>query len=149
MAEIMDQLKVLNRLESKIDAATNKVTEDLDVIRGEIVKINDGRKEDRKQINDMKKSIKKLTDSTNENADLVRTTNSKVTNLDNKANKNSERISKIEETLKNFKTGTMKDNIIEQAAGAGPSKPRKEKDIDPTKRKNIEIRVKKIIIWKV
>ena len=57
IGEILEQLKALSRLESKLDAATNKVTEDLDVIRGEIVNINNDRKEDMKQINEVKKSI--------------------------------------------------------------------------------------------
>ena len=55
--EILKKIEAMDRLEGKQDAATSKVTEDLDVIWEEISGINEGRKKDAAEMMEVKKSL--------------------------------------------------------------------------------------------
>ena len=56
ISKILLKLEGLDRLENKLDSATAKMGEDLDVIREEISQINEGRKKDNLELKEVKKN---------------------------------------------------------------------------------------------
>ena len=106
-------METMDRLEAKLDAATSKVSEDLDIIIEEISDINEGRKKDTAELMNVKKTMAKIQKDTTENTSLHRDVSSKVTALDNRSNKNAERIKKMEDkinALENIQKELVKDN---------------------------------------
>ena len=90
--KILKKLEGLDRLEKKIDNATSKMSEDLDVTREEILEINEGRRKDNTEILEVKKTLTKIQNDTIENTTLHKEIITRVTNIDNRSNENTERI---------------------------------------------------------
>ena len=67
LKKILLKLETMDRLEAKLDAATAKVSEDIDIIREEIVGINEGRKKDNAELLEVKKTVTRIQNDTSEN----------------------------------------------------------------------------------
>ena len=84
--KILMIMETMDRLEAKLDAATSKVSEALDVIREKISGINEGRKKDNAELLEVKKIMLKIQNDTSENTTLHREVNNRVTALNKRYN---------------------------------------------------------------
>ena len=94
--EILEGLHGIARLEQSLKEATDRFSGELDLVKNELVQINEAKKLDSTEIVKLNKTVNAIKLDFENIAVRNEATNTRVDTLDNTSNKNKERITKLE-----------------------------------------------------
>ena len=94
--EILEGIRGISRLEKMLEQATDRFTQKLDLVRTELVALNEAKERDSVAICNLNKTVNAIQQDITNIAEKHSVAETKLHSLDNTANKNKERISKLE-----------------------------------------------------
>ena len=96
LAEILEGLRGISRLENTLKEATDRFSFELDFVKNELVRINDAKTQDSAEIIKLNQKVNSIKQDVENIAEKNTATATKIDSLDKTSNKNKERIEKLE-----------------------------------------------------
>ena len=90
--EILEGLRGISRLENSLKQATDRFTEEFDLVRTELAALNEAKTRDSVTINNLNKTVNAIQQDISNIAERHSAAETKIHSLDNTSNKNKERI---------------------------------------------------------